>query len=60
MWEVDVIFKYFLIFFMFVIVFNEELCEEVYKICYNVYCEELVFEFVREDGKEIDDFDVWF
>ena len=31
----------------------------MYKIRHNVYCEELAFEPVRENGKETDDFDAW-
>ena len=36
---------------------NQELREEAFKIRHNVYCEELAFEYVREDGQETDEFD---
>ena len=57
--EADAISKHFSTFLTPVIASNEELCEEVYKIRHNVYCEELAFEPVREDGMETDDFDAW-
>ncbi|TPH17768.1 PEP-CTERM/exosortase system-associated acyltransferase [Litorilituus lipolyticus] len=36
---------------------SEELRSEVFKIRHNVYCEELAFEDIREDGEEKDEFD---
>lgn len=36
---------------------NQTLQEEVFKIRHNVYCEELAFEDIREDGQETDEFD---
>lgn len=36
---------------------NQELKEEAFKIRHNVYCEELAFEDVRENGQETDEFD---
>jgi len=36
---------------------NQALKEEVFKIRHNVYCEELAFEEIREDGQETDEFD---
>ena len=36
---------------------NPELREEAFKIRHNVYCEELAFEDVRENGQETDEFD---
>jgi N-acyl amino acid synthase of PEP-CTERM/exosortase system len=36
---------------------TDELREEVYKIRHNVYCDELKFEPIRENGMEIDEFD---
>lgn len=38
---------------------SEELKNEVYRIRHNVYCEELAFEPVREDGLELDEFDAF-
>lgn len=40
-----------------VVATNEELREQVYRIRHNVYCEELSFEPVKENGMEMDDFD---
>ena len=36
---------------------NEELRQEVFKIRHNVYCEELAFEEVKDEGMEQDEFD---
>ena len=36
---------------------NQQLKEEAFKIRHNVYCEELAFEDVRENGQETDEFD---
>ena len=36
---------------------NQELREEAFKIRHNVYCEELAFEDIRENGQETDEFD---
>ncbi|GAW94576.1 MULTISPECIES: PEP-CTERM/exosortase system-associated acyltransferase [Colwellia] len=36
---------------------NQALKEEAFKIRHNVYCEELAFEEVRENGQETDEFD---
>ncbi len=36
---------------------TEQLRDEVFKIRHNVYCEELAFEEVKEEGKEQDEFD---
>lgn len=36
---------------------TDELRDEVFKIRHNVYCEELAFEDVKEEGKECDEFD---
>ena len=41
---------------------NQQLKEEVFKIRHKVYCEELAFEAISENGQEIDEFDKqsWF
>ncbi len=36
---------------------NDELRDEVFRIRHNVYCEELAFEKVKDEGKEQDEFD---
>ena len=36
---------------------NDELRDEVFRIRHNVYCEELAFEKVKDEGKEHDEFD---
>ena len=36
---------------------TDELRDEVFKIRHNVYCEELAFEAIKEEGKEQDEFD---
>lgn len=36
---------------------NEQLRQEVFKIRHNVYCEELSFEAVKDEGMETDEFD---
>ena len=36
---------------------NQTLKEEAFKIRHNVYCEELAFEDVRDNGQEVDEFD---
>jgi len=36
---------------------NDELKEEAFKIRHNVYCEELAFEEIKEEGQEKDEFD---
>ena len=36
---------------------TQELRDQVFKIRHNVYCEELAFEAVKEEGKEKDEFD---
>ncbi|WP_085300399.1 PEP-CTERM/exosortase system-associated acyltransferase [Cognaticolwellia mytili] len=36
---------------------NDELRDEVFRIRHNVYCEELAFEQVKDEGKEQDEFD---
>jgi N-acyl amino acid synthase of PEP-CTERM/exosortase system len=42
-----------------VVALSEELQHEVYKIRHNVYCEELAFEPIKENGMEMDDFDAY-
>lgn len=57
--EADAISKHFSTFLTPVIAHSDLLRDEVYKIRHNVYCEELAFEPVRENGMETDDFDAW-
>ncbi|APD86949.1 GNAT family N-acetyltransferase [Alteromonas sp. Mex14] len=38
---------------------SQDLKDEVFKIRHNVYCEELAFEPVRENGLEVDEFDAF-
>ncbi|WP_218312889.1 PEP-CTERM/exosortase system-associated acyltransferase [Alteromonas antoniana] len=42
-----------------VVATSQSLCEESFKIRHNVYCDELSFEPVRENGMETDEFDAF-
>ncbi|QJR81997.1 PEP-CTERM/exosortase system-associated acyltransferase [Alteromonas pelagimontana] len=55
--EANYISSHFSTFLQPVLAIDEDLRESVFKIRHNVYCEELGFEPVKENGLEVDDFD---